>query len=318
MGSRVRTACAPAALLFALIPSLAAAQGGFFKRAPEEELRGPLRFRPRNFMDAWALIPEMETPRALAPGRWRLRVGSDFTKGSVRELDDSVFVDYDATRHDDFLELSLGFVGDFDLSLRVGTGELVGERNDEIVVFKGATQLLDTEERDFGFSDVVLKGKWAIMERGPPSGRASTAIVAAVRFPVSKQRNLLTTDAIDFSVSAQANYTAAAINVFGMVGYTLTGQESVFESSVDTDNIFAFGVGVNGRISEGVSLVAQIQGNTPLFSELDPVANPAFTLTAGVLADLGGPVLQAYVGTGLTQPRSDVVAGLQLIFFFGK
>ena len=44
----------------------------------------------------------------------------------------------------------------------------------------------------------------------------------------------------------------------------------------------------------------------------------AAPFTREVLADLGGPVLQAYVGTGLTEPRSDVVAGLQLTFYFGK
>jgi hypothetical protein len=304
-----------AALLSAVVASIAAAQGPPLEQSPD--LFGPLRGRPRNTMDAGFLVPELESPATLPHGAWRFRTGIDYYSASLSKLEKGDFVEYDADLYENWYEFSYGIRDDVEISARIGAGELLEGDPDTITIFSGATPLLGSTDRGFNLTDLTLKVKWELLGAHPEHDLFGFALIAGAKIPLSGQHDMLNSGAVDVSFGGVAQYAIHRVNIFADLGVTVTGDQDIFETDFRTDDLVYFGAGVNAAINPHLAVALQVQGNTPGFTEVEPLNTIPVTVSGGILTDFFGPLLQISGGVGLSDTAPDFFGGIQVSYVFG-
>ena len=287
--------------------------------------------------------------RAVSSGRGRMALGATwqygrFTRLDGRDLDDGTlvttanrFLDEPAAFDVETLALELsssivtgfatvGVTDRLDVAIAVPYVQLdlEGERVD---TYRGAsfTQAAATASTS-GFGDVALRGKFALLDRGP--GRL--AAVGEFRLPTGREEDLLGAGRRATRVMAVGSFEGEAVAVHGNIGWAWGGVADEFSYggaiTMATSPRVTVSAELFGRHLGDVGRIGEIAAPHPLISGVETVRLAAESLglhvvTAGASFkwNVGGPyllkgsVLVPATDAGLTS-RLRITLGIDYAF----
>ncbi|HYE98106.1 MAG TPA: DUF3187 family protein, partial [Planctomycetota bacterium] len=147
--------------------------------------------------------------------------------------------------------------------------------------------------------------------------KGAISILVGGKIPLSRSKeDLLTSGAVDFAASLLWTEDFGPVAFHASVGAILPGDVKVFEEDVDTRNALTFGLGAAVKFAEWGVLVAQVQGSQSVFEDsADSISifdEMPMSAHGGGRFRIGSYVLEAGVGTGLTDQSADLILQFSL------
>ncbi|MBI4601242.1 MAG: hypothetical protein HY721_04695 [Planctomycetes bacterium] len=294
-------------------------------------LTAPLPAPRASFFHAALEVPALEPARTLGPGDFLVRVETSHARSVDTRRVDGFDQHFDGLFHEwGVLRLAAGVLPGLELQARAGLAGWDEELDTFFILDRAGNPIVHDEEgvvlktgasgRHDNLSDVVLGAKGLLLAR--ERFGLDVAIAGAVKLPAARHDDLShagTTD-LAFSLLASLPLGRVTLHASSGVGIPLGGQQIFVDAAhVDLEPFYHGGLAANWCLVDGLALVAQLEGNTSAFGDVEMLEDGPLTAFAGLRWMLGGFFLEAGGGTGLL-PRSscDYALSFALGYVFGE
>ncbi|MBI5359991.1 MAG: DUF3187 family protein [Planctomycetes bacterium] len=208
------------------------------------------------------------------------------------------------------VEFHYGITDRLEVFSKLALGMVSGQ-NDGIAIVDQGISLIPSENRAANISDLTFGAKYNFYRKADELTGFSTALY--VKYPVSAEKDWLTSDGITVSVNFIGSYKVKKFVFHGNAGITAQ-QGRILNNTTDVSNIIFYGIAGDWAYSDTLTLIMQIEGNTNAFTSIDILETETGPVTAIVGARYNWKNLSVETGfgAGLTFTAADFVwqAGL--------
>ena len=286
--------------------------------------RRPVQRRRRGSSDRWQIValapyagprnnawhgflntPPLEAASVLPPGLWQFHGVLDFSTTDWSADSPGGRSQFNNVGITETFQIDYGLNDWLLTGVRLTTGEL-GESGDTVFrLYENGQQIVPTGERGFGVESIVARGKMAFKTSGVDLGA-----LTEFKIPLAGEDDFLSAGTLDWGVSALVSKQWARFGMHGNLGFVFPlGDADLFIANDDVDPYFHGGLAGSYRITQVMSLLAQVEFNTSAFGDVSEWDAPALVLNFGGRYRLGQSFfLAGTIGFGL----SDESGGLAL------
>jgi len=287
-----------------------------YQNGPELILTSPLRTGGNNLFHSLILIPTLESAELMEIGKGYIHAGFDYAVGNFRKDNGTWLLDYDANLTESFVDINYGISNKTELMLSLTDGILAQDKRD-LLLLKGNLGYF-SGTRSTGLSDLVMGLKFHLM--GSPCTRTvqgssdetegmpyTSSLGIWLKYPLAKKENILSSGGTDLSIAyIETDKIMENIFVHTQVGFTLTGDENVFEESIGISNPIFYGTGISWLVSKDTALIGQIQGNLNAFKGIKVLNKNPLSVQGGVRYTLDNRFFtEGSIGFGLNDASAD-------------
>ncbi len=260
----------------------------------------------------WATWMVVATAIALATSRpvsaderehFQLKLGPSYDQGDFGTSD---------TTRTIFVPLTFKYLGEhFDIGLTVSYVHVETATGVTLVEGTPTRTGQSTSTSAGGFGDMVLKGRYFILDDpGPSSPLPSLTPFVKVKFPTADEKKNLGTGEYDYGFGLEWDKRFGSFFIFGDVSYTIIGDPP----GQDFRNRPAASLGAGYRISDLWTVFSWVEWRRALATGPDPVD------LVGVVSYKITPTLtiSPNVTVGLTNGSPDWGVGVELSYKFGR
>ncbi|MFH1228787.1 MAG: hypothetical protein V1701_12935 [Planctomycetota bacterium] len=276
---------------------------------------GPLMTGGNNLFHSLILIPPLESAQLINPGKGYISAGVNYDNSHFSKQSSGWILDYDGRLIEGFLDVRYGVSAELETRATV-TGGTLFENERSLVLAKNGIPCL-SGNRGIGPSDLIVGIKYNLTE--PGLGLSETpsknALKISLKLPLADKNDLLSSGGIDLAMAYLGDYRLDDTTcAHYQIGYTITGNQNVFDHRVDLDNSFFYGAGISWLVIEDTAIIAQIEGNTTAYDSIKVLKANPMTIHGGFRYSEDGILFtEGSIGFGL----NDSSSGLILMFSAG-
>ncbi|MBI5360032.1 MAG: DUF3187 family protein [Planctomycetes bacterium] len=274
----------------------------------------PMETSRNNMFHSTLNVPPMQGARTLPESHLVLMSGMEISQNNFSRYGSGGKNIYNARLYEWFMEANYGITHEFELTTKATIGFL-SEIDKDVLIWQDNLQIVPEGQRSIGPSDLYVGMKWEPSRFRGEDEFSGLAIASSFKVPMAADEDMLTSGTVDWNINFIGSKRFDRLIFHGNLGYTfLFRGQSIFAKQINFNDFVTFGFAGVYMISDNMSLIAQIEGNTSAFAnDIDVLNSAVTTLTAGLKYRLREDwLLQMGLGVGLGNQSSDFIGNFGL------